>query len=380
MSVGGAAARFGSSPCPDGECGPAGRASPGAVRLAQGSQPSHSGMRQVTIQPTLEDWRRAARRLIDERVPPEEVLWRETEEKEKPRASPGLFDAPEAVPVTVSEPEPQSAPELRVPRAFLALAQAAIASRDPDRWSLLYSVLWRISAGERDLMLRRDDAELRRLRDLADAAPAGSAGGAQPFVPPTTDIRKLAAAAASCQGCDLYRHATQTVFGRGPASARAVLVGEAPGDQEDLQGAPFVGPAGEVLDRALLAAGLPREELYVTNAVKHFKFVRTPKRRIHQTPNSSEMEACRPWLTAELSALSPRVLVCLGATASKALMGPGFRLMKDRGRFLDSTLAPRVLATFHPSAVLRADDEAGRSRIYETLVADLTLAAGVLRG
>ncbi len=158
-----------------------------------------------------------------------------------------------------------------------------------------------------------------------------------------------------------------------------VLVGEAPGDQEDLQGAPFVGPAGEVLDRALLAAGLSREELYVTNAVKHFKFVRTPKRRIHQTPNSAEMAACRPWLAAELSALSPRVLVCLGATASKALLGPGFRLMKERGRFLDSTLAPRVLATFHPSAVLRADDEAGRSRVYETLVADLKLAAGALR-
>jgi uracil-DNA glycosylase family protein len=332
-------------------------------------------MRQVTIRPTLEDWRRAARRLIDERVPPEEVHWREAEEKRV--APPGLFDPPE--PAAVPEPEPQGAPELRVPRAFLSLAQTAAASRDPDRWRLLYSVLWRIAAGDRDLLLRRDDADLRRLRDLADAAPTGSAGGAQPFVPPTSDLRKLAAAAASCQGCDLYRHATQTVFGRGPASARAVLVGEAPGDQEDLQGAPFVGPAGEVLDRALAAAGLPREELYVTNAVKHFKFVRTPKRRIHQTPNSAEMEACRPWLAAELSALSPRVLVCLGATASKALLGPGFRLMKERGRFLDSTLAPRVLATFHPSAVLRAEDEAGRSRVYETLVADLKLAAGVLR-
>jgi uracil-DNA glycosylase family protein len=323
-------------------------------------------MREVTIEPTLEGWRRAARRLIEQAVPPAEVAWREAGEK-------SLFDPPEIA----ADPEAPVAPELRVPRAFVALMEAVVPKKSPDRWSLLYSVLWRIAAGDRDLMLRRDDADLRRLRDLAGAAPAGSAG-AQPFVPPTTDIGKLAAAAASCQGCDLYRQATQTVFGRGPASARAVLVGEAPGDQEDLQGAPFVGPAGEVLDRALLAAGLPREELYVTNAVKHFKFVRTPKRRIHQTPNSAEMEACRPWLAAELSALSPHVLVCLGATASKALLGPGFRLMKERGRFLDSTLAPRVLATFHPSAVLRAEDEAGRSRIYETLVADLALAAGAL--
>ena len=334
-------------------------------------------MREVTFEPTAESWRRAARLLIEQGVPPPEVSWREAAEKT-------LFDSPEPA----SEAEaPEAASELRVPRAFVALMESVARHRDPDRWRLLYSVLWRIAAGDPGLMLRRDDADLRRLRALADAATAGAPGvapgpphsGAQQFVPPTSDLRKLAEAAASCKGCDLYVDATQTVFGRGPASARAVLVGEAPGDQEDLQGAPFVGPAGEILDRALSAAGLPREELYVTNAVKHFKFVRTPKRRIHQTPNAAEMEACRPWLAAELAALSPRVLVCLGATASKALLGADFRLMKQRGRFLDSDLAPKVLATFHPSAVLRAEDEAGKSRVYDALVGDLTLAAAALR-
>jgi DNA polymerase len=157
-----------------------------------------------------------------------------------------------------------------------------------------------------------------------------------------------------------------------------VLVGEQPGDQEDLQGAPFVGPAGEVLDRALGDAALPRETVYVTNAVKHFKFVRTPKRRIHQTPNSAEIGACRPWLEAELAILRPRVLVCLGASASKALLGPDFRITRDRGRFLQGRWAPKLLATYHPSAVLRAEDEAGQKRIYDLIVADLKLAAGAL--
>ncbi|HEV7501854.1 MAG TPA: UdgX family uracil-DNA binding protein [Vicinamibacteria bacterium] len=333
-------------------------------------------MRRVTIEPTGEDFRRAARRLIEERVPPAEVEWAVSGEK-------SLFDSP-------VEAEPEGAPatpatELRVPRAFVALMEAVAPRPEPDRWRLLYAVLWRIAEGDHDVMLRRGDPDLLRLRAMAEAGPAGGAqefaprNGAQEFVPPNADLAELARAAASCKGCDLYRHATQTVFGRGPASARAVLVGEAPGDQEDLQGAPFVGPAGEVLDRALVQAGIAREQVYVTNAVKHFKFVRTPKRRIHQTPGSSEIEACRPWLAAELAILSPSVLVCLGATASKALLGASFRLMKARGRFLDSTLAPKVLATFHPSAVLRAEDEAGKSRVYDTLVADLTLAAGVLR-
>jgi len=327
-------------------------------------------MRVVSFEPTAGDWRRAARRLIDERVPPGEVEWREARRGER-----SLFDAPEPA------PEPESAAggvELRVPRAFVALMDEVARRSDPERWRLLYAVLWRIAEGDPGVMLRRGDPDLTRLRAIAETPQAPL--GAQEFVPPNADLPALARAAASCRGCSLYRDATQTVFGRGPADARAVLVGEAPGDQEDLQGAPFVGPAGEVLDRALVEAGIAREQVYVTNAVKHFKFVRTPKRRIHQTPGSTEIEACRPWLAAELSLIAPRVLVCLGATASKALLGSGFRLMKERGRFLDSPLAPKVLATFHPSAVLRAEDEAGKSRVYGALVTDLTLAAGAMGG
>jgi uracil-DNA glycosylase family protein len=335
--------------------------------------------REVVFDGTLEGWRRAARGMIAQRASPEEIVWRESLETR--RESPGLFDPPAAAP----EPEAAAPAELTVPRAFLALAQTVAASREPERWRWLYSVLWRIAEGDRDLLLRRDDPDLRRLRRLAaetdaSGAPEGAAAasGAGPFIPVTADLSALAAAAASCRGCDLYRHATQTVFGRGPASARAVLVGEAPGDSEDRQGAPFVGPAGEVLDRALVEAGLSRDAVYVTNAVKHFKFVRTPTRRLHQTPDRAEIEACRPWLAAELAILRPRVLVCLGTTASKALLGPDFRLMKERGKFLQTPWAPKLLATFHPSAVLRAQDEAGQARVYRTLVADLGLAAAAL--
>jgi DNA polymerase len=336
-------------------------------------------VREVVVEPRLESFRDAARRLIAQGVPPGEVLWRERTAAE----APGLFDAPEP------EPAPAAGPELMVPRPFVALASAVVSRPDPERWGLLYSVLWRIAGGDRDLMLRRDDPDLQRLRRLADApvepAPAGASGpdsesehGAAPFVPPTSDLAELARAAASCRGCDLYRDATQTVFGKGPSTARAVLIGEQPGDQEDLQGAPFVGPAGAVLDRALGEAGLPRADVYVTNAVKHFKFVRTPKRRLHQTPNSAEIGACRPWLLAELSILQPRVLVCLGASASKALLGESFRITRDRGRFLESSYAPRVMATYHPSAVLRAEDPAGEKRIYDMLVSDLRLAASAV--
>ena len=226
-------------------------------------------------------------------------------------------------------------------------------------------------------MLRQGEPDLQKLRRFADEAAsiAPAAPGAEAFVPRTSDLEELRRAAASCQGCDLFRHATQTVFGRGPAAARAMLVGEQPGDQEDLQGAPFVGPAGEVLDRALVEAGIPRKEVYVTNVVKHFKFVRTPKRRIHQTPGAVEIGACRPWLDAELAAIQPEMLVCLGATASKALLGAGFRLMQERGRLLKNPLAPKVLATLHPSAVLRAEDKAGQDRLYGFLLTDLKLVA-----
>jgi DNA polymerase len=333
-------------------------------------------VRDVVIEPTLESWRSAARSLISRRIPPAEVTWREATASTR---APGLFDEAHAPGV-----EPERGTPLRVPRAFLELAREAAVHPDPERWQLLYSVLFRIASGDRELLARRGDPEVERLRRLAadvseGRAPRMPAIGAASFIPKTENLDELARAAASCRGCDLYRTATRTVFGKGPASARAVLVGEVPGDQEDLQGAPFVGPAGEVLDRALAQAGLPREEVYVTNAVKHFKFVRTPKRRIHQTPNASEIGACRPWLEAELAIIHPQVLVCLGATASKALLGPDFRITRDRGRFLETAWVPKLLATYHPSAVLRAEDEAGQQRIYDILVSDLKLVAGELR-
>ena len=327
-------------------------------------------MREVVVS-SFETWRAAARRLLAEGVAPENVLWRQPQ---APPQAPTLFDAPEAAGETEGPPPPS---DLLVPRAFLELARAVTPHPDPERWGLLYSVLFRIAKGDRDLLLRRGEPDLQRLRKLAEEAPpvAASAPGAAAFIPKTLDLEELKRAAASCRGCDLYRHATQTVFGAGPASARAALVGEQPGEREDIQGAPFVGPAGEVLDRVLVEAGIPRQEVYVTNIVKHFKFVRTPKRRIHQTPGVVEIGACRPWLEAELAAIRPEILVCLGATASKALLGPDFRLMKERGRILKTPWAPKLLATLHPSAVLRAEDTAGQDRLYGYLLTDLKLVA-----
>jgi uracil-DNA glycosylase len=204
-------------------------------------------------------------------------------------------------------------------------------------------------------------------------------GSAAPFVPATTSIRKLTAAAHECTGCDLYKNATQVVFGSGPQKARVMFVGEQPGDQEDRQGQPFVGPAGALLDKALEDAGIPRDEVYVTNAVKHFSWEPRGKRRIHKKPRASEIKACRPWLEAELRAVKPVILVCLGATAAQAVLGPQFKLTQNRGTMQTSPMAAQVLATMHPSAVLRAPDSEGRREAYESLVADLKVVAKALR-
>jgi DNA polymerase len=198
-------------------------------------------------------------------------------------------------------------------------------------------------------------------------------------VPDTTDLKKLAAAARKCTGCDLYKNATQVVFGAGPNRARVMFVGEQPGDQEDRQGAPFVGPAGALLDKALEDAGIPRDEVYVTNAVKHFKWEPRGKRRIHKKPRISEIKACRPWLEAEIRAVRPEVVVCLGATAAQSVFGPQFKLMQNRGQIHPSSLAERVVATIHPSAVLRAPDSEGRRAAYQMLVDDLKVVAKALK-
>jgi uracil-DNA glycosylase len=195
------------------------------------------------------------------------------------------------------------------------------------------------------------------------------------LIPADPDLDRLRAAAAGCHGCDLWAQATQTVFGEGAAGADVMLVGEQPGDAEDLAGRPFVGPAGRLLDQALAEAGIARDRAYVTNAVKHFKWVRRGKVRLHQKPNAAEVHACRPWLEAELAVVRPRVLVCLGATAAQALLGPSFRVTRQRGELLDSDLAPKVLATVHPSSILRAPDEEARELAYKGFVADLVRVA-----
>jgi len=201
---------------------------------------------------------------------------------------------------------------------------------------------------------------------------------AAPLVPRTDDLDAVALASKGCRACHLWRLGTQTVFGEGPQSARVVFVGEQPGDKEDLAGRPFVGPAGQVFERALEEAGISRADAYVTNAVKHFKWIPQAGRRLHQKPNRKEQIACRPWLEAELALVRPEVLVLLGATAAQSLLGSDFKITKNRGRFLESNLAPRVIATLHPSAVLRQPDEDARAEAYAGLVADLRMAAGVL--
>ncbi|HEY3940262.1 MAG TPA: UdgX family uracil-DNA binding protein [Bryobacteraceae bacterium] len=184
------------------------------------------------------------------------------------------------------------------------------------------------------------------------------------WVPPRGDIASLRMAAPDCHGCELYRHATQVVFGEGPPNARVVMVGEQPGDEEDRQGHPFVGPSGRLLSKAMHEAGLDREKIYVTNAVKHFKFIERGKRRIHAKPNGIQISACRPWLEAELAAIEPDLVVCLGATAAQSLMGREFRITADRAKFFPHRWAKELVATVHPSAVLRVperfDEEYGR--------------------
>jgi DNA polymerase len=197
---------------------------------------------------------------------------------------------------------------------------------------------------------------------------------------PTADnLKDLRAAAAHCDACPFARHDTQTVFGEGPEDATIVLLGEQPGDQEDLQGRPFVGPAGMVLDRALAEAGVNRAKCYVTNAVKHFKWEPRGKRRIHQTSTARDIEQCRGWFEAELRALNPKVIVCLGGTASNAVLGRGVRVLRDRGRWMESRYADKTLVTVHPSSILRAPDEAAQEKAFADFVTDLRLVAAIER-
>lgn len=216
--------------------------------------------------------------------------------------------------------------------------------------------------------------------DVAKQKPGGKKElwSAAPFVPDEPTLRKLKIAAAGCTGCPLYKVATQTVFGEGSSEARVLFVGEQPGNDEDLQGKPFVGPAGKLLDRCLMEAGIDRAQVYVTNAVKHFKWEPRGKRRLHKKPSAREIAACRPWLEAEIQVLQPTVIVALGATAAQTLLGKDFRVTQQRGELIPSPLAPHVLATVHPSSLLRAPDEETRRLETARFVDDLHKVAALI--
>src|SRR3954452_12861199 len=448
-------------------------------------------MRSVAVE-DFASWRSAARNLLAESVPPDEVTW-----------SAGLFDQALDLPSTKTTS--------KVPKDFLDMAGTVAMHRDGSRWNCLYRVLYRITHGERNLLKFDIDEDVRELNLMAKAVardmhkmkafvrfrrveasepeqfvawhkpdhhivealapwfadrfgamrwsiltpdrsahwdletltfgpgvPRSEAPGddtledlwrdyyasvfnparvkvkamkaempvrhwatlpeaqiipsllakaegrvtemarsqtvsAAPFIPATRALDQLRNAAPGCRGCDLYQHATQVVFGEGPSDAKVVMVGEQPGDEEDVKGHPFIGPAGRLLSKAMHESGLDREKIYVTNAVKHFKFVERGKRRIHAKPTGIEISACRPWLEAELAAIEPELLVCLGATAAQSLMGRDFRVTTERGKFFPHRWAKEIVATIHPSAILRAQE---RSELeYELFVKDLRLIA-----
>jgi uracil-DNA glycosylase len=199
------------------------------------------------------------------------------------------------------------------------------------------------------------------------------------FLPPRRTLKALREAARSCKGCDLYKNATQTVFGEGPRTASVVFVGEQPGDQEDRQGRPFAGPAGRLLDKALADAQIPRSQVYVTNAVKHFKFIWRGKRRLHQKPSIRQVTACRPWLEAEIEVLRPKLLVCMGATAAQSVIGKAVPITQSRGKFLKSDLGPLTFITIHPSAIYRHPEKKEQEKEYRRFAEEMKLVGRKLR-
>jgi probable DNA metabolism protein len=475
----------------------------------------------VVVVGDYEEWRARARALLEQGTPPEQIIWQDAHHEQEPlplsMASAAASGAADGSGDDGVQPRVDGGGAFTVPRRFLNLSAQVACHRNPQRWDVLFRLLWRLQHEGRDLLdleidpdvrqaremeaqVRRDEHKMRafvRFTPIADgddlryiawyrpdhlivrmAAPffadrfsamrwsiltpelsahwdrqaltftpgvpapmvppdgnieelwrtyyaavfnparvnlpallremplrrwqglpeaslipglvssahertTGMQSGrvppsARPFVPETDDLDRLRQAAAECRGCDLYRCATQVVAGEGPGDARLALIGEQPGDREDIEGRPFVGPAGEVLKRAITAAGLGEVPMFITNAVKHFSFEERGKRRIHKTPRASEVRACRPWLEAELHIVRPACVVCLGSTAARALLGPQVRVMESRGRVIAGTAwAESVIVTIHPSAVLRSDDG---ERYFEMLVNDLELAARTVTG
>lgn len=472
-------------------------------------------MHQVSFRPEFGAWQKAARRVLREGFTPLEVVWEELGANEP---SLSLFDEADdsygGVPAS----------NFRVPKGFVEMAKRVACHRSPQRWAVLYRVLWRLTHGEPRLMEVSVDPDVYELQRMDKAIRhdvhkmrafvrfrAVTHGGAEWFVawfepahrivelnapffrdrfaamkwsiltpdqcvhwdgkeltftagvpkseaptedaieplwlnyyghifnparvkvnamqsempkrywknlpeaaiiptlleeaprrveqmvaasrtksegadeyriaepPAEADLETLRDEAAKCRACPLWRHATQTIFGEGPADARLVLVGEQPGDREDVEGQPFIGPAGKLLDRALEEAGIDRRTVYVTNAVKHFKWEPRGKRRLHQTPNSRDIAACRPWVVAEIEQLRPEVLICLGGTAAKSIVGPQAKVLRDRGQVMATELCRQTIITVHPSSLLRAPDEAAKEEGYRHFVADLRAAAELLK-
>jgi len=308
----------------------------------------------------FDGWRNAARALALEGVPAGEVIW-------QVGAAADLFAEPEAAAASTG-------PAFTVARSFIDLARLAIGHDDPERFALLYALLLRCR-DDPEVMEKRGDPLLLRVEAMArvvrnrELEPASADAAAL--------LEKLRAEAAHCTRCPLHRHATQTVFGEGPADARLMLVGEEPGDQEDIQGRVFVGPAGRVLDRALDDAGIDRARIYLSNAVKHFKFEPRGKRRIHAKPDTGEIEACRWWIEQEQMLVRPVVTVALGAVAARSLFGRTVTIGRERGREVDLPEGGMGWITVHPSFLLRIDDKMRAAEEYDRFVEDLRQAAAL---
>jgi DNA polymerase len=366
-------------------------------------------VRRVRIEPAFESWRAVARGFLAARIDPELLAW-----DDGSRSMDNIDLA--------SLPTPDPDARIALPKRFMHLAEQVAARRDPERWSLLYRVAYRIVVENRELLTNEQDADVARLVRLSntiDVEPAPSEiqavepvrpqetvvrraesavqpamselaklvgevpGGMQtmvelqrstrsasPWVPAEREHDAMAAASQKCEGCDLHQGATQSVFGEGPTGASVMIVGEHPGEAEDLSGHPLSDSAAQLLDRALTAAGLDRAQIYVTNALKHFPHDMRGSRRIVRSPKLTEVTACRPWLIAEIEMVNPDVIVCLGATAARAIGGPTFRLMEERGEFLQTKNGRTMIATLHPAAVLRGEGELAAQ--YEAwLFADL---------
>ena len=309
----------------------------------------------VAAEHDFESWRDSARALILAGIPPHDVDWHVSD--------------------TATSPLPPAVPDNRVsvPRHFFDLARLAIQHDDPNRFALLYALLF-IVAQDRSALDDGDDPLVARVQAMAREASMAKTQRIRMDTGSEAALSALREDAESCTRCDLYKHATQTVFGEGHIDARLMLVGEQPGDQEDLQGRPFVGPAGQLLDKALEKAAIDRMKVYISNAVKHFKFEPRGKRRIHSKPNAGEITACRWWIDQERALIKPRVIVALGATASQSLLGKPVTISRTRGTPIPLPDGSECHVTIHPSYLLRIDDDTRKREEYQQFVRDLVAA------